>query len=160
MRCALRLRAHTLCILWPNEATNTTFEPGPDCVRPAGAHEYIAPDSLVNGVYWAPGIIGTVGLIATNCISWEAVSAEGAFGDEVSGKARCWMLFSMILLFSSLGSAIWIFSAEIRAPAADYDGRTVPYYKSGATATFVQALLLFVSALVFRAVRRSGDHAI
>ena len=32
--------------------------------------------------------------------------------------------------------------------------------ESGGTATFVQALLLFVSALVFRAVRRSGDHAI
>lgn len=113
--------------------------------------ELVAPPGLVSGAYWVPGILGTLGLVMVNCISWEAVTGDGAFDDGVAAKAKCWVLFAMIFLFCSMGAAIWLFAA---------DSQTANAYTWGGTAMLVQSLMIFASAILFRVSRRGGDHAI
>jgi len=110
-----------------------------------------APDALVSGAYWAPGILTTFGLVGLNAISWEAVTEDGQFGDGVVVCARVWTMSSLILLFSGLGISIWCM----------VDAYVTPHsWTAGGLCTFLQNLLILIAAFVFRFVRRSGENAI
>ena len=102
------LRARTDCIVWGSQ-----FNPS-NCTTPSSL---IAPDGLVSGAYWAPGIINTFGMVALNVISWEAVTDEG-FDSGVAAKARAWVTFSLILMCCALGGGIWIMVAALNEPGA------------------------------------------
>ena len=171
------LRANTDCVVW-----GTAWNPA-NCTTPSSL---IAPDGLVSGAYWAPGIIGTFGLVGLNLISWEAVTEEG-FDSGIAAKARVWVIFSMICMCCALGGGIWIMVA-----ALNEEGK----YTWAAVATFIQNLLIvrptipaprtprarsrarrsaaapqqtarqpaaprtqFVAGILFRVCRRSGDNA-
>jgi len=68
---------------------------------------------LTSGAYWAPGIIGTVGLAMLNAVNWESVTDDGGLsGDGSSTKAKVWVTLSLVVMFSALGGALWIFVQE------------------------------------------------
>ena len=137
------LTAGVECVVW-NEHIRK------DCN--ATATHLKAPPGLVGGAYWAPGILSTFGAVGLNLISWEAVTDEGSFGDGVAGKARAWVIFCMILMFSGVGAAIWILAADLH--------ESKDYYHWGGVAVMLQCIFIFLGGFLFRLVRRSGDHAI
>ena len=110
-----------------------------------------APEALISGAYWAPGILSSFGLVGLNMISWEAIVEEGSFGDGVVVCARVWAMSSLILLFGGLGVAIWMF-VDVFSVAN--------YWPWGGICCLVQNLLIMFSAVLFRMCRRSGDHSI
>ena len=138
------LFARMECIVWHNEWHNCTGH----------SHTYhgdIAPDALVSGAYWAPGVLTSLGLVGLNLISWEAVTAEDSFGDNVVACARVWTMGSLILVFGGLGTAIWMV----------VDAFSVPHYWPwGGVCCLIQTVLILLAAFLFRACRRGGDHAI
>lgn len=144
------LRARTECIVWNTETANCTAV---DLPPPTHAENRpIAPDGLVGGAYWAPGILSTFGLIGLNIVSWEAVSDEGSLGEGVSLFAKIWVTASLIFMFTGLGVSIWCLVTDLQAGP--------DYWHWGGINTFLQNLLLLSSGFLFRLVRRSGEHSI
>ena len=73
----------------------------------------VAPCGMTNGAYWAPGILATFGLIMLNIISWEGLTEDGLTGDEgMACKLKVWVTVSFVILFCSLGGALWILIAN------------------------------------------------
>merc|ERR1719198_2289770 len=147
-------RAKTDCVVWGGSWTH--LHPHINCTeiehnRSIHFHGGVAPDAFVSGAYWAPGILTTFGLIGLNVISWEAVVEEGSFGEGVAMCAKLWVMCSLILLFGGLGTGIWCFVSDFQTPNA---------WHWGGVMTLAQTLIIFASAILFRASRRSGDHAI
>ena len=101
--------------------------------------------------YWAPGILTSLGLVGLNLISWEAVAAEDAFGDNVVRCARMWTMGSLMLLFGGLGTAIWMVVDVFSVPH---------YWPWGGVCCLIQTVFITLAAFLFRVSRRSGDHAI
>ena len=142
------LRARTECIVWNTETANCTAV---DLPPPTHAENRpIAPDGLVGGAYWAPGILSTFGLIGLNIVSWEAVSDEGSLGEGVSLFAKIWVTASLIFMFTGLGVSICLVTDLQAGP---------DYWHWGGINTFLQNLLLLSSGFLFRLVRRSGEHS-
>ena len=111
-----------------------------------------APDALVAGDYFIPGILSSFGLILLNVVSWEAVVDEGSFGESAGACAKVWILCALIFLFAGFGLALW-------AIVTDFANNPHNWHAAG-ICTFIQTLLILISAFVFRFSRRSGDHAI
>ena len=141
------LQATADCVLWNRQLADHC---GYNTTHPRDHLK--APDGLTNGAYWAPGIIGFLGAIMLNLISLEAVTDGGSFDDGVQSKARCWVFFSLLMMFCSIGGAIWIIVVDLQLG----DG----YYHWGGLAVLIQNILIFLGGLLFRIVRRSGDHAV
>mmetsp|Transcript_68713 Transcript_68713/g.114204 ORF Transcript_68713/g.114204 Transcript_68713/m.114204 type:complete len:143 (+) Transcript_68713:34-462(+) len=103
------------------------------------------------GQFWAPGILGSIGLVLLNVISWEAVTDDGGLGNEsVSMRAKVWVVICFIILFCSLFAAIWIFVSKVNEAE----------HRTGSVLMLMQAGCIFLSAVIFRVVRRHGDDAI
>jgi len=110
-----------------------------------------APDALVSGAYWAPGLLSSFGLVGLNLISWEAVS-EDSFGDtRVVACARIWVMASLIFIFSGFGTAIWCLVTDLNTPNG---------WHNAGVSTFVSNLLIMFAAFAFRLSRRSGEHSV
>merc|ERR1712110_1180961 len=93
------------------------------------------------GDFWAPGILGSVGLVLLNLISWEAVTDDGGLGgDGVSMKAKAWVTLCFIILFCSLFASAWICISNIQEDK----------HRTAAILVVVQTVCIFVAALVFR----------
>jgi len=132
-----------------------------DCVKwsghfnPAGCTnetipDYKAPPGLVNGAYWTPGILSTLGLLGLNAISWDAVTDD--FDSSLACKARTWVTVCFVLMFCGLGAAIWILASDL--------GLGDDYYHWGGVATLIQTMLILAGGLAFRLSRLGGEHAI
>ena len=117
--------------------------------------DQVAPDALKSGAYWAPGLLATFGLIGINLVSWEAVMEEDSFNDAPCNPARVFVMFSIILLFGGLGTAIWCLVNALQEAAKD-----PPAWQWGGVFTFLQTLFILVAAFAFRLARRGGDHSI
>ncbi len=136
--------AHLNCLIWDGYVVNCT-----DANQSHPYHGDIAPDALVNGAYWGPGIMSTFGLIGLNIISWEAFETSL---DDISGRfVRVWTMISLVMLFSGLGFAIFCLITDLQ---------TVNAWHTGGVVVFLQNMLILLAAFIFRAVRRSGDHSI
>ena len=154
MFCATMFVAGYDCIVWGGKWSQHNLINCSDVDPSEAKHpDGIAPPYLASGAYWAAPIISSFGLVGLNAISWEAVSDEGSFGDGVAVFARIWMLVSLIMLFSGLGTAIW-------ALAQDLSFQKENAWHWGGIMTFVSNLVILASAFLFRLVRRNGDHAI
>ena len=115
----------------------------------------VAPCGMTNGAYWAPGILATFGLIMLNIISWEGLTEDGLTGDEGTAcKLKVWVTVSFVVLFCSLGGALWILIAD---GIARQDNPRI--WMGISIAVLVQNACIFLSALIFRVTRRSGDHS-
>ncbi len=115
----------------------------------------VAPCGMTNGAYWAPGILATFGLIMLNIISWEGLTEDGLTGDEgMACKLKVWVTVSFVVLFCSLGGALWILIAD---GIARQDNPRI--WMGISIAVLVQNACIFLSALIFRVTRRSGDHS-
>ena len=144
--------AHKDCIVWQGSWAQRHIQNCTDVEHNRSFHgRGVAPDNLITGAYWAPGILSTAGLLGLNAISWEAVVEEGAFGDGVVACARVWTMASLCLLFGGFGLAIWSFVTDMQTPDA---------WHWGGVNTLIQNLLILFAAFLFRFVRRSGEHAI
>jgi hypothetical protein len=143
------LQAHTDCIIWgPHDNTANCTAPWAPPGSPEPEHTLRAPENLVSGAYWAPGILSTFGLIGLNLISWEAVVGD----DEAVGPfARVWVTISLIFMFTGLGVALWCLITDLQTEGA--------WHWSG-ICVFVQNVLILTAGFLFRIVRRSGDHSI
>ena len=132
---------------------------GTNCSDPANhihvETDQVAPDALKSGAYWAPGLLATLGLIGINLVSWEAVMEEDSFNDAPCNPARIFVMFSIILLFGGLGTAIWCLVNALQEAAKD-----PPAWQWGGVFTFLQTLFILVAAFAFRLARRGGDHSI
>jgi hypothetical protein len=117
--------------------------------------DQVAPDALKSGAYWAPGLLATLGLIGINLVSWEAVMEEDSFNDAPCNPARIFVMFSIILLFGGLGTAIWCLVNALQEAAKD-----PPAWQWGGVFTFLQTLFILVAAFAFRLARRGGDHSV
>lgn len=145
------IEAHVNCLVWGGSWSQRHVVNCTDANNSHPHHGDIAPDALVSGAYWGPGILSTFGLIGLNMISWEAVVEEGSFGEGAVVCARIWTMASLVLLFGGLGFAIWCFVTDFQTANA---------WHSGGVMVLIQNLLILLSAFVFRFVRRSGDHSI
>ena len=115
----------------------------------------VAPCGMTNGAYWAPGILATFGLIMLNIISWEGLTEDGLTGDEGRAcKLKVWVTVSFVILFCSIGGALWILIAD---GIARQDNPRI--WMGISIAVLVQNACIFLSALIFRVTRRSGDHS-
>ena len=143
------LKARMDCIVW-SSTVNKHFV---NCTahNHTEIHGSIAPDALVSGASWAPGILTTFGLIGLNMISWEAVVEEGSFGESVVACARIWTMASLVFLFGGLGTAIWMACNAFSVPH---------YWPWDGVCCLIQNILIVIAAFLFRASRRGGDHAI
>jgi len=151
------LEARTQCITW---GPGDTFNPS-NCTEVHQNPNLVAPPGLVSGAYWVPGILGTLGTVMLNLISWEAVTDDSAFGDGVSAKAKMWVFVALVLMFCSLGGAIWVLVSDLQFKGKVMkDGHQLDAYHFGGVAVLVQCALLFVGGVLFRAVRREGDHSV
>lgn len=143
------LAARTECIVWGGKVPA-------NCTRLPGVEEQGAPVGLVSGVYWVPGILSSFGVLALNLVSWEAVSEQGSFGENVGAVSRIWVVGSLIFMFSGVGGAIWCLVSDLNQE--EIDG--APGWHAGGINTFIQTILICVAGFIFRLVRRSGEHAI
>lgn len=167
------LLAHTDCILWrehpvmlgDNSSLAMAGEDSPfslsriNCTDPARENPnpdgLYAPPGLRGGTYWVPGILSTLGMIGLNIVSWEAVSDQGGLGDGVAVFAKVWVTCSLILIFSGLAVSVWCLVTDMQPPD---DGK--PEWHVAGVCTFVSNLLIAFAGVLFRLVRRSGEHAI
>mgnify|MGYP006135283509 CR=1 FL=1 len=107
-------------------------------------------DYTVNGAFWIPGILQTIGLLMVNIINWGMLTEESFMGDDgVASKVKAWVFVSFVFSFSGLIGAVWILVQEIQR-----GGEVEP-----ATRGLLQNLFLFGSSLLFRIVRTSGEEA-
>ena len=104
------VQARTQCITW---TAGDTFNPS-NCTEVHQNPNLVAPPGLVSGTYWVPGILGTGGVVMLNLISWEAVTDDSAFGDGVSAKAKMFVFVALVLMFCSLGGAIWVLVSDLQ----------------------------------------------
>ena len=112
----------------------------------------LAPDGVKNGAYWAPGILQSFALVGLNIVNWEAVTDDGGLaGDGPPIAARAFVTFMFIVAFGALGGAIWIMAQDL-SNAAVWGGAGI--------ACLIQNLLILAASIIFRASRRSGDHAV
>ena len=80
-----------------------------DCNNHGSDAIYVVPCQHKAGAYWAPGILMTLGVIMPNIITWESVTEDAMEeGCGVAAKAKCWVTFTFIIMFCSLGGSIWI----------------------------------------------------
>lgn len=111
-----------------------------------------APDGLKSGAYWAPGILQSFALVGLNVVNWEAVLDDGGLGgDGTPMAAKAWITFMLIIAFSALGGCIWILVQ---------DGQQLALWRGAGVGCLLQNLLIFSGSVIFRASRRSGDHAV
>ena len=107
----------------------------------------------VDGAYWVPGILQTVGLLMVNVVNWSLLTEDAGFGDDggVASKVKAWVFVSFVFSFSGLIGSVWILVQEAQNPS----------WEGGAVQTAVRCLLqnlfLFGSSLVFRAVRTGSS---
>ena len=134
-----------------------------DCLANITTHEnmVVAPCGMTNGAYWAPGILATFGLIMLNIVSWEGLSEDGLTGDEgLACKLKVWVTVSFVVLFCSLGGALWILIGDGIQRQQHAEVGLPPVWMGISIGVLVQNLCIFLAALIFRITRRKGDHAI
>ena len=88
----------------------------------------------VNGAYWVPGTLQTIGLIMVNVINWGLLTDDSMMDDgAVAGKAKAWVVVAFVLCFSGVIGSVWILVQEMQHPSWDAGG--------GAVDTAVRCLL-------------------
>ena len=109
----------------------------------------------VNGAYWVPGILQTIGLFMVNLINWSLLTDDSMMDDGgVAGKVKAWVFVSFVFCFSGLIGSVWIFVQEMQHPSWEAGGGAV----DTAVRCLLQNLFLFGSCLLFRAVRTGGGE--
>jgi len=71
-------------------------------------------------------------------------------GDGSSTKAKVWVTLSLVVMFSALGGALWIFVQELSNQVV---------WQGVAYGVLAQNVLIFTAGIVFRLCRRHGDNA-
>jgi len=108
-------------------------------------------DGVKSGAYWAPGILMSLGLVMLNIIKWEAVTDDGGLGGDGPGvKAKAWVTVAFVIMFCALGGAAWILVQDLQDHNTEWKG--------AAWGVLIQNLCIFFAGLLFRIVRRHGDH--
>ena len=141
-KCIRLRRQHTPSTLSRHTARCAVYLPFP------GKTEF---DYAVNGAFWIPGILQTIGLLMVNVINWGMLTEESFMGDDggVASKVKAWVFVSFVFSFSGLIGAVWILVQEVQR-----GGEVEP-----ATRGLLQNLFIFGSSLLFRIVRTSGEEA-
>lgn len=104
----------------------------------------------VNGAYWVPGTLQTIGLIMVNVINWSLLTDDSMMDDGgVAGKAKAWVVLAFVLCFSGLIGSVWILVQEMQQPSWDAGGGAV----DTAVRCLLQNLFLFGSSLPAKLTR-------
>ena len=90
---------------------------------------------------WLPGVGMSLAFLMLNMLPWESLNADDAayHGGNVALKARCWLVFAMLVAMGSLSGAIKIFVSDY-ANRDGCDGNC----KYAGVALFVQCILIFI----------------
>lgn len=104
----------------------------------------------VNGAYWVPGTLQTIGLIMVNVINWGLLTDDSMMDDGgVAAKAKAWVVAAFVLCFSGLIGSVWILVQEMQQPSWDAGGGAV----DTAVRCLLQNLFLFGSSLPAKLTR-------
>ena len=104
----------------------------------------------VNGAYWVPGTLQTIGLIMVNVINWGLLTDDSMMDDgAVAGKAKAWVVVAFVLCFSGVIGSVWILVQEMQHPSWDAGGGAV----DTAVRCLLQNLFLFGSSLPAKLTR-------
>ena len=107
------------------------------------------------GYSWVPGLGLNIAFVMVNGLNWEQLSEENAMmfhGSNNTAKARCFLMFAIMLSFMSMGGALAIMIGEfVQQDAAPPEG-SYP-----GIAIFVQCLLTFVATFVMRVGTVNND---
>ena len=96
----------------------------------------------VNGAYWVPGILQTIGLLMVNLINWSLLTDDSMMDDGgVAGKVKAWVFVSFVFCFSGLIGSVWILVQEMQHPSWEAGGGAV----DTAVRCLLQNLFLFGS---------------
>ncbi|XP_064382722.1 transmembrane protein 50A-like [Halichondria panicea] len=149
-----------------------------------GFTEHVEP---IYASYFISGILSTIALLMINAVSTGQVTGdaytEGCLGRK---GARAWLFVGFALAFGGLISSLWIFVQQFIVPAvtcsptifppsnntnATFDemlanttttttilpaAQCIPYWWQGSS-VFIQNILIFLSALVFKFGRTEED---
>jgi hypothetical protein len=97
---------------------------------------------------WAPGLLGTCGLIMINAVQRSQLTGDAsAWSDGEGWRARLWFFLGMLLLMSSIGGAAILFSLKYDASSSAALG----------VMSLVQTFLLTLSAALLWGVRNSDE---
>jgi len=105
----------------------------------------------VSGVHYIPGIISTIGLIMVNLVSWSDLNGVNFLSDNVSAKARIWLLFAFVVSFAGLVVGVWM------AVVHWFQGNPNSQYPG--VALIVQNLLIFAGGAMYRFAKPSDEDA-
>ena len=106
---------------------------------------YIEDDVGIYFPHYLPAIVGTIGMIMVNAVSWSDLNNNSLFSnDGVSTKARVWLFVAFIIQFGALIAAIWIGIVHW------FQNEVVPKTQYGGVAIIIQNLLIFAAALIYR----------
>ena len=104
----------------------------------------------VNGAYWVPGTLQTIGLIMVNVINWGLLTDDSMMDDgAVAGKAKAWVVVAFVLCFSGVIGSVWILVQEMQHPSWDAGGGAA----DTAVRCLLQNLFLFGSSLPAKLTR-------
>ena len=96
----------------------------------------------VNGAYWVPGILQTIGLLMVNLINWSLLTDDSMMDDGgVAVKVKAWVFVSFVFCFSGLIGSVWILVQEMQHPSWEAGGGAV----DSAVRCLLQNLFLFGS---------------
>eukprot|EP01118_Nematostelium_gracile_P005507 TRINITY_DN1745_c0_g1_i1.p1 TRINITY_DN1745_c0_g1~~TRINITY_DN1745_c0_g1_i1.p1 ORF type:complete len:146 (-),score=20.28 TRINITY_DN1745_c0_g1_i1:98-535(-) len=93
--------------------------------------------------HYVVSLIGIIGLIMVNIVSWSDLDSNNLFGDGVSSRAKIFLFFAFIVAFGGIVAGVWIAAAKYFAVKGDHS----PY---GGAALIVHCVLTFVSTIMYR----------
>lgn len=106
----------------------------------------------VDGTFYIPGILSTLGLLMLNVVRWEAVTEDYSLMEDANGAvAKCWVFTAFCLSFGGLIGGVWILVKEVNQP--DWEAGSV----SVAVRVLLQNLFIFAASLIFRIARIKAD---
>ncbi|CAH0551485.1 unnamed protein product [Brassicogethes aeneus] len=107
-----------------------------------------------NGVYFLPGILGTISGILMNLIPLDALTGSILYGTTRCGiksstAARLLLLFCLMILFGSIIAAIYILISDfgLNQSRPQYPGYGI----------FIQNISIFSAAMIIRFTKREDN---
>ena len=100
------------------------------------------------GYSWVPGLGLSIAFVMVNALEWDQLNEDNAMmysGTNVTAKARCFLMFAIMLSFMSMGGALAIMIGEFVGQDASPVEGSYP-----GIAIFAQCLLQFVATFVMR----------